>query len=200
MAWGVNERPTPLPWGEGYSFTSSPKLGFSMGGALKLKGSGRTSFEIQLLYSYNRASYAYKYSDNNLLLRNNGDQAISFIDVPLLVAYRLPARLVSHLKAGVMPSKTVVAKAKNRRVNTMNQNTTQWDWDGKNSSFFKSSDIAVVAGAEVGITRRFGLEFRFTRGLRNLFKERRHDEYDETLDYLGTVKRSTGSIFLVLYL
>ena len=172
-----------------------------MGGALKLKGSGRTSFEIQLLYSYNRASYAYKYSDNYFLIRNNGDQAISFIDFPLLVTYRLPGRLVSHLKAGVMPSQAVVAKAKNRwQVDTPNQNTTQWDWDGKNSSFFKSSDIAVVAGAEVGITRRFGLEFRFTRGLRNLFKERRHDEYDETLDYLGTVKRSTGSIFLVLYL
>lgn len=181
-------------WADGNKsyYTSTPEVGFSLGGSIQTILQNRFGFEFQMVYSYNQAKYRFHqtepYYDYSETL--SGSQRITFIDMPIMITYSVAKGFFDKFKIGFVPSWALSAHTSNKYRQEDNYSSYEDHFSGNNDYIFKSSDIALTAGSELHLSHGLGLDIRYAYGLRNLF-----DPNGNGGDFLK-IKRSVISVLL----
>ena len=160
-------------------------LGFSAGGGADVKIINRLGIEVQAVCSYNKADFKLTTFGGNYFA--DGNQRIVFVDVPVLLTYKVGSGVPITLKAGGVLSWPIYARTK------VTSGQYAYHYSHRNEFFFQSKDHGLALGAQIDISKRLGLDFRFHRGLNSLF--RYYGTYNP-----GKAWRSTASTMIVVRL
>lgn len=163
-AWAVREDP---------SFESSPKIGFSVGALFQRSQSKNFFWDIKLLASFNQATY--KHTSTSLtpgyFETFKGKQQAGFIELPVMLAFRLEKLGVKHVKAGLFLAYGFWAHTQNTLHQVQLDNIHDAEFSGNNYHVFEFPDIGFAGGIELNLIKSLHLEATYNHGFREIAPE-----------------------------